>query len=179
MEDNADEPWTNMLKREERTRRFWCYANALGYQDKDLSQSSDSEERQDVDLKLLALITFAREVGIELLNDHGNKTLFESFAPSQEYVRWTCEFHRLTNSLDIQMRYLNDDELEERVCTINHRNDGFEDQEVYIWYSNYKGKFARVKQMNGNFCKVELETPLFGESIVVIDGQNLLAYVAL
>ncbi len=64
------------------------------------------------------------------------------------------------------MRYLNDDELEECVCTINHRNDGFEDQEVYIWYSNYKGKFARVKQMNGNFCKVELETPLFGESIV-------------
>ncbi len=52
MEGNAQEPWTTMLKREERTRRFWCYANALGYQDKDLGQPSDSEHdegRQDVD----------------------------------------------------------------------------------------------------------------------------------
>ncbi len=189
MEDNAKEPWTNMLKREERTRRFWRYANALGYLDKDLIQPSASEHdegRQGVDPTSLALVAFATQVGIQLLNDNGDKTLFESFTPSQEYVRWTSEFCGLAKDLGIEVRHMSDDELEELeelekkcLCAIKHRDDGFEGQEVYVWFGNSKGKFARVKQMNGDFCKVELETALFGESSVVIDGQNLLAYVVL
>ncbi len=111
MEDNAKEPWTNMLKREERTRRFWRYANALGYLDKDLIQPSASEHdegRQGVDPTSLALVAFATQVGIQLLNDNGDKTLFESFAPSQEYVRWTSEFCGLAKNLGIEVRHLSE-----------------------------------------------------------------------
>ncbi len=172
-----------MLRREERTRRFWRFTNTLGYQDKDLRQPSDSEHdegRQNVDPELLALLAFARQVGI--LNDHEDEC--SSFAPSQEYVRWASEFCGLAKSLGIKVRHLSDDDLEEldkKEClyAIHHRNDGFVGQEVYVWFGNCKGKLARVKQMNGNFCKVELETALFGESLVVIDGQNLLAYVVI
>lgn len=173
-----------MLDREERTRRFWRYAKAFGFQDKDLSQTSAHEgaECQDVDPRLLTFATFARQVGIELPNDHGDKSLFESFTRIQEQIRWESEFGTLAKSLGVDVHYMSIDELEEleeRSCTIKHRNDGFEDQEVYVWFGNFKGKFARVKQMNGDACSVQFETALFGESMHVIDGQNLLAYVVL
>ncbi len=168
-----------MLDRQERTRRFWRYANAYGFEDKDLSQPSDgAEECQNVDPNLLAFVTFAREVGIEVPNDHGDKTIFESFTIIQEQMRWETQFVDLAQRLDVDVRYKNSDELEERTCAIKHRDVGFEDQEVYVWYGNYKGKFARVKQMNGSACLVELETPRFGESSVAIEGQDLLAYVS-
>ncbi len=175
-DDDEKEPWTMMLGREERTRRFWLYAKTFGFQDKDLSQPLDGAEGcQDVDPNLLAFITFAREVGIKVHNDHGDKTMFESFTLPQEHVRWETQFVALAERLGVDVRYKDSAELEERLCTIKHHDIGFESQEVYVWYGPYKGKLARVKRTNGNACLVELETPRFGESIVAIEGQDLLA----
>ncbi len=134
-----------MLDRQERTRRFWRYANAYGFEDKDLRPTLRwSRGVSKRGSNLLAFVTFAREVGIEVPNDHGDKTIFESFTIIQEQMRWETQFVDLAQRLDVDVRYKNSDELEERTCAIKHRDVGFEDQEVYVWYGNYKGKFARV-----------------------------------
>ncbi len=134
-------PWTIMHDRQERTCRFWRYVNAYGFEDKDLSQHSDgARECQDVDPNLLAFVTFAQEVGIKVPNDHGDKTIFESFTIIQEQMRWETQFVDLAWRLDVDVRYKNSDELEERTCAIKHRDIGFEDQEVYVWYWQLQGQ---------------------------------------
>lgn len=64
-------------------------------------------------------------------------------------------------------------------CTVDHRLDNFEGQEVYVWDGRqFKGKIGTVKQMSGGIAKVHFESALFGASAQDVEGKNLVAYVA-
>ncbi len=177
--------WAKMLGRQERIDRFWRYVKGFGFERKDLSLfANDERDNTDPKRRLLmhAFLTFAREVFIEVASDSQQPAQREELDTTiQEQIRWELQFIALAKSLDISVFYTgprtSDDEPEERACFVNHRDEGFEGQQVYIWDGHYKGKLGRVKQMNGGACWVDLESVLFGVNTIVIDGQLLLAYV--
>lgn len=62
-------------------------------------------------------------------------------------------------------------------CDVNHVQEGFDNQMVYIWKGPWKSKFVRVKEMNRSIVKVQFESALQGRSISFVKSDNVLAYV--
>lgn len=177
-----------MLDREQRIISFWKFALSLGIERERLQRFAKEEQEGAVtwdsrQRQLPAFLAFARSLSIEVGDEAlqiANETVI------QEQIGWEGEFIVLAESLGITICYVGPlqvisedkkDEPKAKKCIAKHKDNGFEGQQVYVWDGHYKGRLARVKQMSGGACRIDLETPLFGVSTVVVAGQTLLAYV--
>ncbi len=78
------------------------------------------------------------------------------------------------NPIDIDMI---EDEPEGEKCIIDHRTDGFDGQEAYVFRGSYKGKLVRVLAMNGGLVKAEFDSAIQGSGISFIQAEYVFACV--
>lgn len=62
-------------------------------------------------------------------------------------------------------------------CVTDHRVSGFDNQRVYVWYGQYKGKLGRLRQVGGGVARVNFDSAIRGSSIQYIQADYLIAYV--
>ncbi|KLO05564.1 hypothetical protein SCHPADRAFT_712239 [Schizopora paradoxa] len=65
-----------------------------------------------------------------------------------------------------------------RLCFIDHRTQGFEEQLVYVWYGSYKGRLGTVKQISGSVAQVNFTSAFHGRSVQFVQADYLLARCA-
>ncbi len=68
-----------------------------------------------------------------------------------------------------------DADSDEDKCAIDHQLEGFDDQIVYVWHGDSKGKLGRVLQMSGGIVKVGLESAVRGNGILFLPADDILA----
>lgn len=188
-------PHTLMHDRKIRIRNFWNLVKIYGIRTKDLvevakhkaasGQEKEGQVQKSFEDDVFAFWSFADNVYIDLSNEasrdlreNDGKDLIDT--PAQEQQRWQSFFNELASRLNIDVQYVGlplnyEDATQTHVCTIEHEREGFEGQELYIWDGSYKGRFGRLKQMNGPRCKLQLESVMFGVSTIVVDSDRLIA----
>lgn len=181
-----------MAKRKVRVRLYWKYVEASGFKRdeiRDFARDNKAERFQEMDLRrlpfLTAFVTFARSVGIDIedFNNFRENRLGEPLTIIQEHMRWEDEIKILARCFGISVVYVGLRSSDEdavpkiRTCFRDHRSDGFVGQDIFVWYGNYKNRHGTVKQENDGNFRVVFESAIFGISTVVIEGQNLLAYI--
>ncbi|KLO06223.1 hypothetical protein SCHPADRAFT_895625 [Schizopora paradoxa] len=65
-----------------------------------------------------------------------------------------------------------------RLCHINHRARGFEDQLVYAWHGRFKGRLGTIRQLSGSVAKVHFASAFRGNSVQFVQANYLLAQCA-
>ncbi|KLO04441.1 hypothetical protein SCHPADRAFT_947692 [Schizopora paradoxa] len=190
-----EEGWTRMLDVRKRTQEFWRLSKSFGVERKDIvlyagfgSNPESKDIFSDVYQLLLsrAFCVFAEAVSIEFNDGSSEETKVCELSRKrderlQEQCDWEAAFMELARNLDISLQYIGlpqDDDTSEHQCPIDHRNEGFEGQIVYIWEGAYKGRLGKVMQMSVVRCKVVLESVIFGSSTVFIHGRSLIVKCA-
>ncbi len=79
------------------------------------------------------------------------------------------------NPIDVD---LIEGEPEEERCIIDHRTDGFDGQQAYVFRGSFKGKLVRVLAMSGRLVKAEFDSAIQGSGISFIQADYVFACVS-
>ncbi len=64
------------------------------------------------------------------------------------------------------------------MCIIDHRTEGFDGQQVYIFRGSFKSKLARVLSMSGGLVKVEVDSAIRGSGILFVQADYVFVCVS-
>ncbi len=90
------------------------------------------------------------------------------------------ELHRLMTISRLKKSNPRRDEFrdpDDESCVLDHLQEGFEGQMVYVWRGPFKGKFGMVLQGNSNLARVSFESAMQGDSWSYVLKDCLVAFV--